>query len=118
MNTATTANKADTPTKRSRITSALSDCVMASYPWPSSSCIPGLPTPIEYRLVDRRNMRIGGTDGLQRRTGRAHPSRAGPPKRDRGEEDVRRHRLPAERQPARGGLEGIADRPTRTRTQR
>src|SRR5262249_30607940 len=95
MTTATRANKAGTPTMRSSSTSALSVFVMASHLWASSRCIPGLPTPIEYRLVARRKLRIGGTDGLQRRTGRAHPQRIGPPKRDRGEEDVRRRRLPA-----------------------
>jgi hypothetical protein len=26
---------------------------MAGYSWPSSRCVLGLPTPIEYRLVDR-----------------------------------------------------------------
>jgi hypothetical protein len=38
----------------------------------------GLPTPVEYRVVDRGNMRIGGTDGLQRSAGRAHPPSPGP----------------------------------------
>jgi hypothetical protein len=33
--------------------STLSDFVMAGYFWPSSNCVLGLPTPIEYRLVRR-----------------------------------------------------------------
>src|SRR5262249_31279232 len=118
MNTATKANKALTPTKRSRITSTLSDFVMASYPWPSSSCILGLPTPIEYRLVDRRKMRSGGTDGLQRSPGRAHPANTGPAQKRRGEEDVRRDRLPAQREPARRRQEGLAARPARPGAER
>ncbi len=73
MNTATRANRALTPRKRSRITSVLSVFVVASHPWPSSSCTLGLPTRIEYGLVDRRKMRIGGTDGLRRNLGRSHP---------------------------------------------
>src|SRR5262245_48226302 len=113
MKTATRANRADTPAKRSRSTSALPDVVMASHPWASSTCIPGLPTPIEYRLVDRGNMRIGGTDGLQRRTGRAHPQRIGPQEEHRGEEDVRLHLLLPQRQCPGGGLEGRPDRPPR-----
>src|SRR5262249_244224 len=107
MNTATRANRAPTPTKPTRITSPFSPLGMASYPWPPSSRLPGLPTPIEYRLVDRRKMQIGGTDGLQRSACRAHPSRTGPAEGRRGEEDVQRHRLPAERQPARGRQEGL-----------
>src|SRR5262249_17544526 len=59
MNTATRANNAPTPTKRSRITSTLSDFVMASHPWPSPNCLPGRPTPIEYRLVDRETCGSG-----------------------------------------------------------
>src|SRR5262245_53007227 len=117
MTTATRANKAGTPTMRSRITSALSDVVMASYPCPSSRCSPDLPTPIEYRLVDRRKMWIGGTDGHQRRTGRAHPPRTGPQEGHRGE-DVRRDRLPARREPARRRQEGLAARPARPGAER
>src|SRR6516162_5500993 len=57
---------------------------------------------IKYSVRDRqaapKTSHEGVTDGLQRSTCRAHPSRTGPAQGHRGEEDVRLGRLPAPRQ--------------------